>query len=488
MQGTSGQPTQAQRFPFDADFQKSLLRLLCDDGHFAHSVESYLEPTYFESEVLNWAWTYCKQFREQYGALPAIQSIKQQVFKIDARLQPLYHAVLEQVSQAPIRDEQFMRDSVLDFIRRNLFVQGFHESRGLYNSGKVEEAYDTMMQRMEKIHATVWKSDDAEWFCADAPQRHVHKMCADYGSSTITTGLEFLDHVLGGGLSKGELGAWIAYAKVGKSTMLVNNGLSAVKLQLAKVAHFVFEGARAQVSDRYEAGFTGELYRTIRETGLSSEAYQRAYQEYQYLKDRLYIRGFTDRWDYSVVDIHDSLKELKRRFGWEPDLIIVDYGDLLTGRDKHYASETEKQKAAWRDLKSLSNRGYAVWTAAQARRPEKGAEDRPHWLYSREIADCYEKVRVCDFLGSLNATNIERSKKVMRILAELYRDNAANVMRVVRADFDRMIIKMDPDVRSDVMPHILSSPKLEVNERAAEAAQVAQTVAQPQQMTARFGS
>jgi len=482
----NAQPTAQQRFPFDAEFQKSLLRLLTEDGHFAHSVERYLEPSYFENEVLNWAWSFCKQFREQYGAIPAVQTIRQQVFKLDGRLQPLYQAVLEQVDQAPIRDEQFMRDAVLDFVRRNLFVQGFHESRQLYNSGKVEDAYDTMMQRMEKIHATIWKSEDDEWVCKNLPSRHVHRMCDDYNSNTITTGFEFLDHVLGGGVSKGELAAWIAYAKIGKSTMLVNHGLSAVKLQLAKVAHFVFEGSRKQVVDRYEAGFTGELYRTIREHGLSSEAYRKAYEEYQYYGDRLYVRGFTDRWDYSVVDIHDALKELKRRHGWIPDLVIVDYGDLLTGRDKHYQGETEKQKAAWRDLKSLANRGYAVWSAAQARRPEKGAEDRPHWLYSREIADCYEKVRVCDFLGSLNATNIEKSQRVMRLLAELYRDNAANVMRVVRADFDRMVIRMDPEVRSEVMPHVLSSPKLEANERAAEAARVAQTQAQPQQMTARF--
>jgi len=475
-----------EKLKFDDEYQRGLLRLLCEDGHFANEVEPHLEATYFQNDVVSWAWGFAKKFREKYGALPSLHTIRQEVYTLDAKIQPLYHAMLEQVTQTPLRDSQYMRDTVLEFVKRNILVSAFQETRALYNAGKIEECFDHLAARIDKIRTTVWEPDDSTWLCDDLPSRHVRRMCDDYNSNTITTGLEFLDHVLGGGLSKGELGAWIAYAKVGKSTMLINHGLAAVRLQMAKVAHFVFEGSRRQVEDRYEAGFTGELYRVIRQSGLSSEAYQRAHNEYQYLRDRLFIKAFTDRWDYSVLDIHEALMELERRYGWKPDLVIVDYGDLLTGRDQRYNSETEKQKAAWRDLKSLANRGYAVWSAAQARRPEKGAEDRPHWLYSREIADCYEKVRVCDFLGSLNATNIERSQKVLRVLAELYRDNSANVMRVVRADFDRMLIKMDPDVRSEVMPHILSGPSLESDERAAQAEKVVQGQGQAQQVMATF--
>jgi hypothetical protein len=100
----------------------------------------------------------------------------------------------------------------------------------------------------------------------------------------------------------------------------------------------------------------------------------------------------------------------------------------------------------------LANRGYAVWSASQAQRPEKGAENDAHWLHARQIADCYEKVRVADFLGSLNITNEERIAKVMRLYAELYRDNEADKGWVVRCDFSTMTIRSDPTAKSPPLP------------------------------------
>jgi len=347
-----------------------------------------------------------------------------------------------------------MRNAVLDFVKRNIFVRTFQESKSLYNGGKIEQAYDLMMSRMERLQKTVWSTVDEGWFFEELADRQVRRMTADPGAQAIATGFERLDHILGGGLSKGELGIWVAYAKCGKTTLLTQHGMAATKLQLKRVAHFVFEGSRKQVEDRYESGFTKELYRTVRTDGLTSTKYREAYEEYKCMRGCLYIRGFVEDWHYTCADVHEALKDLKRLHGWTPDMVIIDYGDLLNGRDKHYGSDRENQKAAYRDLKSLANRGYAVWSASQAQRPEKGSEDNAHWLRARQIADCYEKVRVADFIGSLNLTNAERKSKVMRILAELYRDNEADAKWVVSCDFATMTIKSDPKAVSPSMPDL----------------------------------
>jgi hypothetical protein len=477
-------PTVAERLPFDLEYQKALLRLLCEDPRFAQLTAPFLLPRYFESEVLSWAWSYALRFRDRYGAFPTLATIKQETMKMDARLRPIYDLTLEQVRVASVRDDAWLRDNVLDFAKRNIFVRAFHRAQQLYNKNQVEKAYDFMMGEMERISKTLWAPADDTWFYEDLPNRQVKHLANDIGSRAVATGFDKLDYMMGGGLSKGELGIWVAYAKGGKSSLLMTHGVAATKLQLRPTAHFVFEGSRPQVEDRYEAAMSQELYREVRNGGLSMAGYQRAYQEYQLCRGKLYIKGFTDEWNYSVVDIHQTLKDLKRSHNWEPDLVIVDYGDLLHGREERYGSEREKQKAAFRDLKSLSNRGYAVWTASQAQRPEEGSDTHAHWIYSRMIADCYEKVRVADFIGSLNATRQEKDQHCMRIMCELYRDNAADVRFCVHCELNRMVIRDDPTAASTAMPDLYGDTKLGVQRAQASSAKGQPTVQAPVNPTA----
>ena len=98
-------------------------------------------------------------------------------------------------------------------------------------------------------------------------------------------------------------------------------------------------------------------------------------------------------------------------------------------------------------MKRLTNRGYAIWTAAQARRPKKDELQKMHTLFSSDIADTYEKIRAADFYGSQNQTPEERTNNVMRLHAENYRDNVAGVDIVVRSDFEKMRIYEDRELQ-----------------------------------------
>jgi replicative DNA helicase len=444
-------PQQSDRFPFDAEFQKTLLRLLCEDDGLAHALGRHLQPWYFENEALAWAYSYCQRHVEEYGAMPSLGVILQKTRTMDPRVGPVYSMTIEEVIRAPLRDEQWLRDNVLDFVKRNIFARTFAETRELYNSGKVDQAYDLMMQRMEELHATTWEQADRGWIAEEYGVREVRRGREDPSENSVPTGFNWLDHILQGGLSKGELGLWIAYSKIGKTTMLVQHGKAAVRNSFIPTAHFVFEGSRRQVENRYDASFSGELYNKVKLGDTTSELYHKAFRNYQLLRGLLVVSGFTERWDYSVVDIHEELKTLRRAYGFIPKLVIVDYGDLLTGREKRYRNEYERQKAAFRDLKSLANRGYALWTASQAQRPEKGADVKADFVKSRQIADAYEKIRVSDFIGSLNQTLDEKDAKVMRLYAELYRDNAADRWLPVEADLDRMTIKQTDGIVSPSM-------------------------------------
>lgn len=428
--------------PFDGEFQKGLLRILMEDNGFAALVTPHLQPTFFMDQTLGWMYGFGVRYFEEYQAWPTATVYHNQIRQyLDPKLKPLYQAVVEQVAQMSLRDEQWMRDTTLDFVKRNIFVRTYQESRHLYNSGKVEEAYDLMMARMEQISRTTWDPVDESDLFSELAYRTNRRMDYDLGKDSVGTAIPMFDHILGGGLSKGELGIIIAYPKMGKSTWLVHFGVAATRNNFKKTAHFVFEGTRQMVEDRYDAALMNELFNNVKRGDVELKKYNQAWDLYQTLKGFLKIRGYTERWDYTVLDIHEDLKRWKRESGWEPDLVVVDYGDLIGGRERNYPNEREKQKAAFRDLKSLANRGYALWTASQAQRPKEGAEAKTDILRARQIADCYEKVRVADLLCSQNMTLDERKACLSRLYVELYRSNAAEENILCVCDFSRMKIQ-----------------------------------------------
>lgn len=441
-----------QTFPFGVEFQKSLIKLLTRDVGFSSAAIKYLKDSFFENDVLSWAFRFIERYNEKYNAIPSLPLLLDETRNLDPAMREYFQLTLETVVESSLVEEQWLKDKVLDFIKRNIFVDGFRETKELYNQGKVDEAYDFMAVMMDSIYNTAWSPPDREFFFEDFNQRTSLRLAYDAYSDTMPTGIHELDNVLGGGLSLGEMGIWVAYPKRGKSTILVNHGVQAVRRANRNVLHVVLEGSRKMVANRYDTVFAQEEYNTVKYGSFSEETYKRMAFDYQMYSNKLVLRGFTERWDYSAMDIHEEMKELKRLYDWDPELIIVDYGDLLRGRGKGYKNETDMQRAAFRDLKSLANRGYALWTASQARRPDKDVENTPEILTSRKIAECYDKVRVADFIGSINQTAEERQANQMRLFAELYRDNEAGKVFLVKSDFSRMTIEGIRDTGEVVHP------------------------------------
>lgn len=400
----------------------------------------HLKPGFFENEVHGWAFQRMEEYRVRYEGVPPMRLVIEQTRSLDLRAREFFRLTLERVLEADLSAERWLRDTVTDFIKRHLFVAAFHESRNFFNTGNVAQSYEVMYRAMDRIFHTQWESVDRSFFFEELPQRMAVRMGSDLHSDAVPTGIPELDHVLGGGLKKGELGIWVAYPKRGKSTMLVNLGAQAVRRADARVLHYVLEGSRKMVENRYDAVFAQEEYSRIKDGSLSTEAWQRLQYEYQAYRSKLVIRGLTERWTYSVADLQEEIRELKHRFGWVPDQLVVDYGDLLRAREEHLRTETEVQRAAFRDLKTLANRGYSLWSASQAQRPKDDIEVSTEVLQARKVADCYDKVRVADFLGSINQTQEEREAKQARLFAELYRDNAAGTLILVYADFKKMTI------------------------------------------------
>lgn len=437
-----------QHFPFSLEFQGMLVKMLLEDREFAAGVAEHIQPAYFQSSVHRWAWHTALAFRGRYGGFPTIGHLISAALQVTDGSREVMAAALDQLRGVVVTDVEALRDQTLDFVRRCIFRQAVIDGRDLFNGGKFDAAYDLMRERMDQISGVTWRTARRAWLGEGFIDRHIQRQDADQAQRPVVTGIPALDLVLEGGLRPGELGAWIAYPKHGKTTLLINLGASAVRVQRKRVLHCVLEGSLQYVMDRYDTIFTAEAYSAVKRGDIDAAKYARAVQELAALKRCMVVRDFTDGWDANATHLDDELKTLRQVYGWEPDLIVVDYVDLLRGRGRDYASATAEQKDAAQDLKTLANRGYAVWTASQVQRPKSpDFETVPHLLYSRDIADAYAKVRIADFIGSINQTLQEREQQTMRLFAELYRDGEAHRVIEVRTDFSHMTITGRPGDR-----------------------------------------
>jgi len=437
--------------PFGVEFQAAFLKLLLADQFFSRALIPHVKSHFFQNEVMSWVWASCLKYHESYGHLPSWTYLIDAARKLDAGLQQLYLSVVHQVQHVPLTDEVYLRDASIEYVKRVIFRQAYMDSRDLYAANKFVEAYDLMQERLDQIRTASVEGVDRGWYAEEFALRQAARASTSR-TNLISTGIAQLDKILEGGAYPGFLGTWIAYPKRGKSTVLVNHGIVAMRAHFARVLHVVLEGSREMVEARYDSAISRDLYVNVKRGDMDAKLYESASKEMMYLRSKLVIRGFTEDWETNILHIDNEMKDLKKQFGWSPELIIVDYADLMRSRTPQ-ATETLTQTMAYKDLKALANRGHRIWTASQAQRPRdaKWDEDSEHLLTSKDIADAYAKVRVCDFVGSLNSSASMRDQGIVRIFPEMFRDGPAGAAFDIGFDFSRMTyidVKMGQNVGS----------------------------------------
>lgn len=432
--------------PFDAEFQRRIVKMALQDDSFVVMALKYVKPEMFESDVLQWAWRQISAEREA-GRVPTPLVLRDKVRKIEKPSQPRYFAVLDAIDQDILREDPHIRHSLTEFVRRNLFVAAYDDSRRVYNMGKPDDAVELMRREMEKIQQVSFDQPNHVFFFADIDRRmqRRRRSANNVFSQTFPTGISGVDAVLDGGLSKGELGVWMGDAKAGKSLLLLHLAVFAARGLGRRVLFVVLEGSSEQTEDRLDAYMADAAYHDAKRGDFQLG---RGGDEYRSLRENLVVVGLTKTWTNTVDDIQREMAELKASNGWVPDMIVVDYGDLLRARTP-VKSEEEHQREAFADLKSLSTRdgGYAVWTATQARRPEAAKGEKPidlkDWeskafLRARDVADSYNKVRRADFIGSINRDETEKAHGFARLYCDMYRAGQAGKIVPIKQSLDSM--------------------------------------------------
>ena len=361
-------------------FQIKVLAAMFVDRTFLQQIADIIQPDYFESDANSWLLEILLDHFREYKTPPSKDVLKVKVTEIDNDV--LKTAVLEQLKEVfrymESDDLTFVKDEILKFCKNQEIKRAIMDSVGLLKMG----SYDEIKSKIDSAMKAGADTDIGHEYKKDVVARY-----NEAARHTVTTGWDVIDDLMDGGLAPGELGVVMAPAGIGKSWMLINIGANAIK-QNKTVIHYTLELNENYVGQRYDSVITGIAAQNLKNYTDDIE------EKLKNISGELIIKYYPTK-SVGVMGIKAHI-EKTIMLGQTPDLIIVDYADLLkvSSKDKHEALEE-----LYEDLRGMAGEyGVPVWTATQANR--SALED--DIIEADKIASSYGKVMVSDFLMSLS--------------------------------------------------------------------------------------
>jgi archaellum biogenesis ATPase FlaH len=158
-------------------------------------------------------------------------------------------------------------------------------------------------------------------------------------------------------------------------------------------------------------------------------------------KSGRFIRNYGDRLrlkDYpaysaSVEDIEADLQELESVENFIPDVIVIDYADILADGSGSSHTERERLDAIWKKLKRMAGqRKCLVVTASQTNR----ASIEKANITQTDTAEDIRKLAQVDMMIGLNQTEDEKREGIMRMNIVAHRHRLFYVRRQVIVEQD----------------------------------------------------
>ena len=361
-------------------FQAKIISSLLSDKKFIQTICDILEPEYFDSDANKWLAKEIRDYFFEYKTSPTLEVMKVKIDDMENDV--LQVSVVENLKESwrnvNSTDLQFVQEQTLEFCRNQVMKNAIMDSVDLIEVGQ----YDQIKKLVDEAMKAGSDRDLGHDYIEGIEERLTKST-----RETVKTGWDPIDEVMDGGLGAGELGVVVAPAGIGKTWCLQSIGASAVKEGL-NVVHYTLELNQNYVGLRYDTVFSGVTTADIK-------YYQDdVKKKIDQLKGTLLIKYFPTK-SATVQTLAAHLSQIEIQ-GTKPDLVLVDYADILKGMGSEKRHVLEN---IYEDLRGLAGEiECPIWTASQANRSSL-EEDV---IDATKVAEAYSKVMIADFVVSVS--------------------------------------------------------------------------------------
>lgn len=366
---------------YGTHFQIKVLSSLLTRKEFLINIHDVLSEEYFDNSAHKWIIAEILKYYERYHTVPSMDVLKVEMKKIENEVLQL--SIKEQLREAYTASEDdlvYVEQEFSNFCKNQQLKKALLTSVDLLKAGD----YDSIRHLVDNALKAGQDKNVGLEYSKDIQSRY-----REEHRPVIPTPWELFNNLFQGGIGPGDFGLIFGNPGGGKSWTLIALGAHAVSLGF-NVIHYTLELGEDYVGLRYDACFTGVPVNTIK------DFQSRVEDTVTKLPGNLIIKEYSPgKASMSTLEAHIK-KCIEQDF--KPDLIIIDYVDLL--RSKRTNSERKEEI----DDIYLSTKGLAremkipIWSVSQVNR--SGAKD--DIIEGDKAAGSYDKIMITDISISLS--------------------------------------------------------------------------------------
>jgi replicative DNA helicase len=341
---------------YDTAFQVKVLSSLLTHKEFLQNINDVLSEEYFDNQAHKWIIGEILNYYEEYHTTPTMEVLQVEMKKVENEvLQLSIKEQLREAYQASTEDLEYVENEFSSFCKNQQLKKALLSSVDLLNSGDFESIRGLIDNALK---AGAEKNIGHEYI-KDTEARY-----REEARTIVATPWGKFNDLMQGGLGNGDFGLIFGNPGGGKSWTLVALGGYAVKMGY-NVLHYTLELGEDYVGRRYDAFFTGKPVDTLHK---NRDKVEEIVKE---LPGQLIIKEYAP--GQATVNTLRAHIQKCSDLEFKPDLIIIDYVDLLSSKKR-----SQDRKGEIDDI-YVSTKGLAkelqlpIWSVSQVNRA--GAKD-----------------------------------------------------------------------------------------------------------------
>jgi len=366
---------------YGTGFQVKVLSSLLTHKEFLLNIQDVLSEEYFDNQAHKWIIKEILKYYQKYHTTPSMDVLKVELKKIDNEvLQVSIKEQLREAYRASDEDLKYVEEEFSGFCKNQQLKKALLTSVEFLNAGD----YDSIRFMIDNALKAGQDKNLGHEYNKDTESRY-----RENHRTIVPTPWESFNELLQGGLGNGDFGLIFGSPGGGKSWSLVALGGYAVKLGY-NVLHYTLELGSDYVGRRYDAFFTNISVQDITQHKNKIE------EVVNTLEGQLIIKEYpTGKASISTIESH-----IKKciDLDFKPDLIIIDYVDLLRSK-KNNRERKDEIDDIYISTKGLARElNLPIWSVSQVNRA--GAKD--DIIEGDKAAGSYDKMMVTDVAISLS--------------------------------------------------------------------------------------
>jgi hypothetical protein len=422
--------------PFDVDYQNRFLNVFISDREgFPERIIDIVQVDYFDAYqkiLLDYELTFFNKYREvaRFNTLKDLINEKEKGLNKDHLL-----GLIEKIEEIKLENVNHVKDSAYRFFKERSIKNCLFE---LVVDWK-KHNYDSMITKLQNSIKAGEPKESGHNYLRDVNKR-LEKDFRDPISFIPT-----LDQYIGGGAAGGEMAFVLAATGGGKSMFLVA-GASTALLIGKKVVYYTLELSEEVVGQRFDA--------CINQIGLKnvwdfSDIIQERTEEIAKFGGSLIIKEFLTG-QATINTLMSHLRTLETSDGFKPDIVFIDYGDLLKPLDS-FAEKRHSLDSIYVGIRGMANEfKIPIWSALQTNRTGMDTDK----VSLSTVGETLGALRAADIVISVgrDPDDLETNPNAAKIGILKNRNGAAGFYLDAIFETSKIFIDIKPLDASSIMP------------------------------------